>query len=105
MDKDWTSILKRLLSEESAYTSLYNHHPNVIFVLDRQGRCVGTNHTFYLESSADASVQDIGLTALKRIYLVDIADFEAALQGSSSSFELQDVNDPKADAVRGTLFL
>ena len=101
MDKDWTSILKRLLSEESAYTSLYNHHPNVIFVLDRQGRCVGTNRTFYLESSADASVQDIGLTALKRIYLVDIADFEAALQGSSSSFELQDVNDPKADAVRG----
>ncbi|MEK4343471.1 PAS domain-containing sensor histidine kinase [Paenibacillus sp. FSL P4-0184] len=101
MDKDWTSILTRLLSEESAYKSLYDHHPNLIFVLDRQGRCVGTNRTFYLEPSAEASFQDIGLTALKRIYLVDVASFEAALQGNPSSFELQDVNNPKADVVKG----
>lgn len=101
MDKDWTSILTRLLSEESAYKSLYDHHPNLVFVLDRQGRCVGTNRTFYLDSSAEASFQDIGLTSLKKIYFVDVANFEAALKGNSSSFELQDLNDPKADAVRG----
>jgi PAS domain S-box-containing protein len=101
VDKDWTSILTRLLSEESAYKSLYDHHPNLIFVLDRQGRCVGTNRTFYLESSAEASFRDIGLTAHKRLYLVDVASFEAALQGNPSSFELQDLNNPKADAVRG----
>ncbi|MBY3622061.1 PAS domain S-box protein [Acinetobacter sp. CUI P1] len=101
MDKDWTSILTRLLSEESAYKSLYDHHPNLVFVLDRQGRCVGTNRTFYLDSSAETSFQDIGLTSLKKIYFVDVANFEAALKGNSSSFELQDLNDPKADAVRG----
>ncbi|WHY21016.1 ATP-binding protein [Paenibacillus sp. G2S3] len=101
MDKDWTSILTRLLSEESAYKSLYDHHPNLVFVLDRQGRCLGTNRTFYLDSSAEASFQDIGLTSLKKTYFVDVANFEAALQGNPSSFELQDLNDPKADAVRG----
>lgn len=101
MDKDWTSILTRLLSEESAYKSLYDHHPNLVFVLDRQGRCVGTNRTFYLDSSAEASFQDIGLKSLKKIYPVDVANLEAALQGNPASFELQDLNDPKADAVRG----
>lgn len=100
MDKDWTSILIRLLSEESAYKSLYDNHPNLIIVLDRQGRCVGTNRTFYLGSSAEAPFQDIGLTSPKKRNHGDVAYFEAALQGNPSSFELQDMENPKADSVR-----
>lgn len=66
MDKDWTSILRRLLSEESAYKSLYDHHPDLIFVLDRQGRCVGTNRTFHLGLSAEAKLQNTSPISAKR---------------------------------------
>ncbi|WP_339316377.1 ATP-binding protein [Paenibacillus sp. FSL R10-2734] len=100
MDKDWTSILTRLLSEESAYKSLYDNHPNLIFVLDRQGRCVGANRTFYLESSAEAPFQNTGVILPKKRNLGDVANFEIALQGNPSSFELQDLENPKGDAVR-----
>ncbi|OMD35608.1 hypothetical protein BSK49_21685 [Paenibacillus odorifer] len=95
MDKDWTSILRRLLSEESAYKSLYDQHPDLIFVLDRQGRCVGTNRTFHLGLSAEAKLQNTSPISAKRKNLGNIASFEAALQGNSSSFELQDLENPK----------
>lgn len=99
MDKDWTSILRRLLSEESAYKSLYDQHPDLIFVLDRQGRCVGTNRTFHLGLSAEAKLQNTSPISAKRKNLGNIASFEAALQGNSSSFELQDLENPKKARV------
>jgi PAS domain S-box-containing protein len=101
VDKDWTSILTRLLSEESAYKLLYDHHPNLIFVLDRQGRCVGTNRTLYVDSSSEAPCQDTVLPSPKKRNLSEVANFMAALQGNPSSFELRDLDHPEADAVRG----
>ncbi|MNO40297.1 Signal transduction histidine-protein kinase BarA [compost metagenome] len=101
MDKDWTSILTRLLSEESAYKSLYDHHPNLIFVLDRQGRCVGTNRTFCVDSNSEAPFQDTVLTSPKKRTLREVVNFVAALQGNPSSFELQELDHHKADALRG----
>jgi PAS domain S-box-containing protein len=101
VDKDWTSILTRLLSEESAYKLLYDHHPNLIFVLDRQGRCVGTNRTLYVDSSSEVPCQDTVLPSPKKRNLSEVANFMAALQGNPSSFELRDLDHPEADAVRG----
>jgi PAS domain S-box-containing protein len=101
VDKDWTSILTRLLSEESAYKLLYDHHPNLIFVLDRQGRCVGSNRTLYVDSSSKAPFQETVLPSPKKRTLREVANFMAALQGNPSSFELRDPDHPEADTVRG----
>lgn len=46
MLKDWAAILGRVLSEEGAFKSLYDHHPDLIIVLDRQGRYVDSNRAF-----------------------------------------------------------
>lgn len=43
MHKDWAAILGRVLSEESAFKSLYDHHPDLIIVLDRLGNYVDSN--------------------------------------------------------------
>ncbi|QSF46550.1 hybrid sensor histidine kinase/response regulator [Paenibacillus tianjinensis] len=89
MHKDWAAILGRVLSEESAYKALYDHHPDLIIVLDRQGDYVGSNRAL---SAADAGgmarIRANG-EELPRI-LPGEAHFAAALEGMTSSFELAD---------------
>lgn len=98
MDKDWASILRRLLSEESIYKSLYDNHPDLIIVLDRQGRCVGNNRAFLLNSSAETLVQSVSQVTPQTAFLSDEVNFAAALAGRSSSFVLVEGSNSKADS-------
>ncbi|WP_025705535.1 ATP-binding protein [Paenibacillus graminis] len=50
----WSSILDRVLSEEGAYKALYDHHPDLIIVLDRQGYYVESNRAFEAAAGADS---------------------------------------------------
>ncbi|NQX48506.1 PAS domain S-box protein [Paenibacillus tritici] len=81
MLKDWASILGRALSGDSAYRALFDHHPNLIIVLDRQGRYVDSNRTL--------SAEDAGrLLTGSRIHPPGGTCFASALAGITSSFEL-----------------
>ncbi|WP_405109672.1 ATP-binding protein [Paenibacillus sp. FSL K6-1217] len=81
MLKDWASILEGALSGESAYRALFNHHPDFIIVLDRQGR--------YVDSNRIVSAGDVGRLNEGRMQLPGEAHFASALAGITSSFELQ----------------
>ena len=99
VDKDWTSVLRRLLSQESIYKSLYDNHPDLIFVLDRQGRCVGNNRAFILSPSRETMQEDANQEFSKSTLLGDETYFAAALEGRSSSFVLQEGADSEADST------
>ncbi|WP_025696393.1 PAS domain-containing hybrid sensor histidine kinase/response regulator [Paenibacillus durus] len=45
MHKDKASVLKQLIAEEGVYRELYEQHPDCIYVLDLQGRCIGANRS------------------------------------------------------------
>lgn len=87
MHKDWAAILSRVLSEESAFKSIYEHHPDLIIVLDRCGNYVDSNRAF-----GSAAVGGLALSgALGEEYLEPVpgeTHFTAALEGVTSSFEL-----------------
>lgn len=99
MDKDWTSVLKRLLSEESIYKSLYDNHPDLILVLDRQGRCVGNNRAFIVSPSRETRNEEVNQALSKGAQLGDEVYFAAALEGRSSSFVLQEGTDSESDST------
>jgi PAS domain S-box-containing protein len=80
MHKDWASILGRALSEESAYRALFDHHPDLIIVLDRQGR--------YIDSNRILSAEDAGRLMECRMHPPGESYFASALAGITSSFEL-----------------
>ncbi|QUL56666.1 PAS domain S-box protein [Paenibacillus tritici] len=80
MLKDWASILGRALSGDSAYRALFDHHPNLIIVLDRQGRYVDSNRTL--------SAEDAGRLTGSRMHPPGGTCFASALAGITSSFEL-----------------
>ena len=87
MHKDWAAILGRVLSEESAFKSLYDHHPDLIIVLDRQGNYVDSNRAF-----GSAAGHGLPHTCTDRdepwLPVPGEAHFTAALEGLTSSFEL-----------------
>lgn len=101
MNNDWTSILRRLLFEESAYKLLFDHHPDLIIILDRQGRCIGSNRTFHRESSAVAGSG--GSSPVNSRSFDDYVNFQSALQGNSLSFVLQEM-DP-SDSLAGPVMV
>lgn len=80
MHKDWASILGRVLSEESAYRALFDHHPDLIIVLDRQGR--------YFDSNRILSADDAGRLMECRMHPPGGEQFASALAGIASGFEL-----------------
>ncbi|WP_339313337.1 ATP-binding protein [Paenibacillus sp. FSL M7-0896] len=80
MLKDWASILDNALSGESAYRALFDHHPDFIIVLDRQGR--------YRDSNRMLSAEEAGRLNDCRMHPPGEAHFAAALAGITSSFEL-----------------
>lgn len=101
MQKDWAAILGRVLSEESAYKTLYDHHPDLIIVLDRQGNYVDSNR----------ALSAVGAGGLGRIraygeefpqILPGETHFSAALEGMTSSFELVD-EDIQGESVPCTI--
>lgn len=80
MLKDWASILDNALSGESTYRALFDHHPDFIIVLDRQGR--------YRDSNRMLSAEDAGGLNECRMHPPGEAHFASALAGITSSFEL-----------------
>ncbi|MRN53130.1 ATP-binding protein [Paenibacillus monticola] len=47
MYKDKDSILKQMFSEDGAYKSLYENHPDFIYIMDREGKYVDANRPFW----------------------------------------------------------
>ncbi|MEK4517449.1 ATP-binding protein [Paenibacillus sp. FSL H8-0122] len=80
MLKDWASILDNALSGESVYRALFDHHPDLIIVLDRQGR--------YRDSNRMLSAEEAGILNDCRMHPPGEAHFAAALAGITSGFEL-----------------
>lgn len=97
MQQERASSLGQVLSEESAYKVLFDHHPDLIIVLDRQGRYVDSNRAFGAEP-------DTGITrklpkeppAGIRLRMPGEEHFAAALGGITSGFELE------PEAARGS---
>ncbi|OKQ00270.1 PAS domain-containing protein [Paenibacillus sp. P46E] len=87
MPKEWSSILNRVLSEESAYKVLYDHHPDLIIVLDRQGQYVDSNCP--LEAAAGTGAELHKQSFHLEPKLPGEEHFAAALGGIGSSFELE----------------
>lgn len=85
MLKDWAAILGRVLSEEGAFKSLYDHHPDLIIVLDRQGRYVDSNRAF---SSVAPCVPAYRPAVTETVLTPGKTHFAAALEGLTTSFEL-----------------
>lgn len=81
MIKDWASILDRAVAGDSAYRALYDHHPDLIIVLDRQGRYIDSNRML----SAGDAVRLNGW----RLHLPAERSFASALSGIAASFELE----------------
>ncbi|OMD43326.1 hypothetical protein BSK56_24105 [Paenibacillus borealis] len=94
MTKQWSFILDRVLSEEGAYKALYDHHPDLIIVLDRQGYYVDSNRAFEVAAGADPELHE-PLSGL-RLHPPGEEHFAAALGGIGSGFELE------ADEGRGS---
>ncbi|MHA6529436.1 ATP-binding protein [Paenibacillus sp. BAC0078] len=90
MQKEWASILGRVLSEESAYKVLFDHHPDLIIVLDRQGRYVDSNRAFGSAPDTDITKKlTKDPSARIRLCMPGEEHFAAALGGITSGFELQ----------------
>lgn len=87
MPKEWSSILNRVLSEESAYKVLYDHHPDLIIVLDRQGQYVDSNRP--LEDAAGTGTELHKQSFRLVPKLPGEEHFAAALGGIGSGFELE----------------
>lgn len=81
MIKDWASILDRALAGDSAYRALYDHHPDLIIVLDRQGR--------YMDSNRMLSAGDAVRLNGWRLHFPGERSFASALSGIAVSFELE----------------
>lgn len=93
MHKDWASILGRALSEESAYRALFDHHPDLIIVLDRQGR--------YADSNRTLSAEDAARLIECRMHPPGEASFASALAGITSSFGLMVEAEEESGAKAG----
>ncbi|OKP88799.1 hypothetical protein A3844_06620 [Paenibacillus helianthi] len=87
MPKEWLSILNRVLSEESAYKVLYDHHPDLIIVLDRQGQYVDSNRPLEDAAGTGAELHKQSFRVVPK--LPGEEHFAAALGGIGSSFELE----------------
>ncbi|WP_341347027.1 ATP-binding protein [Paenibacillus sp. FSL H3-0469] len=81
MLKDWASILDNALSGESTYRALFDHHPDFIIVLDRQGR--------YRDSNRMLSAEEAGILNECRMHPPGEVYFASALAGITSSFGLE----------------
>lgn len=81
MHRDWASVLGRVLSEESAYQSLFDHHPDLIIILDRQGHYVSSNRDFSPLAGDGSSVRP-------HVRMPGEEHFDAALGGITSFVEL-----------------
>ncbi|WP_379160658.1 PAS domain-containing sensor histidine kinase [Paenibacillus sp. sgz5001063] len=98
MPKEWTSILNRVLSEESAYKMLYDHHPDLIIVLDRQGQYVDSNRPLEDDAAdADAEIHMHSSGVISQ--LPGEEHFAAALGGICSGFELEAAEDEEDSPV------
>ncbi|MEK5448905.1 PAS domain-containing sensor histidine kinase [Paenibacillus sp. FSL R7-0331] len=85
MHKDWAAILGRVLSEESAFKSLYDHHPDLIIVLDRLGNYVDSNRALGPGAlCVPVQIQKGGEPQQPP----GEVHFAAALEGLTTSFEL-----------------
>lgn len=93
MHKDWASILGRALSEESAYRALFDHHPDLIIVLDRQGR--------YADSNRTLSAEDAARLIECRMHPPGEGYFASALAGITSSFGLMVEADEESGVKAG----
>lgn len=82
---DWSSVLERVLSGEGAYKALYDHHPDLIIMLDRQGYYVDSNREF--EAAADTG--SYGQLPGIQPEPPGVEHFAAALGGISSGFVLE----------------
>ncbi|WP_019912229.1 ATP-binding protein [Paenibacillus sp. HW567] len=90
MQKERDSILGRVLSEESAYKVLFDHHPDLIIVLDRQGRYVDSNRAFGAAPDTDITMKlSKEPPAGIRLRMPGEDYFAAALGGITSGFELE----------------
>ncbi|OMF92729.1 PAS domain-containing protein [Paenibacillus sp. FSL R7-0273] len=87
MLKNWAAILGRVLSEEGAFKSLYDYHPDLIIVLDRQGRYVDSNRAFGSAVPCAPAQVPAGTEVTQ---IPGEAHFAAALEGLTASFELAD---------------
>ncbi|WP_151735401.1 ATP-binding protein [Paenibacillus tengchongensis] len=89
MPQDWASILSRMLSDDSAYKAFYALHPDIILVLDRQGRYVEGNRAFNdllagRPSSPEGSADGAWAPFPGETYFAD------ALQGTPSCLSVAD---------------
>lgn len=95
MLKDWATILDNALSGESTYRALFDHHPDFIIVLDRQGR--------YRDSNRMLSAEEAGRLNECRMHLPGEVHFASALAGITSSFGLAlDAAEGNEETARGT---
>ncbi|WP_150275589.1 PAS domain-containing sensor histidine kinase [Paenibacillus tepidiphilus] len=85
MPQDWASILSRMLTADSAYRAFYELHPDLILVLDRQGRYVESNRPMS-GLIAGAPPSPSGSAAAVLAPVPGEAYFADALQGMPSSF-------------------
>ncbi|MBY0013063.1 PAS domain-containing protein [Paenibacillus typhae] len=100
MLKDWAAILGRVLSEESAFKSLYDHHPDLIIILDRQGKFVDSNRAF---GSAVPCAPAHTFSGTKEALTPGEAHFTAALEGVTSSFELAENKEDGSASLSPTI--
>ncbi|WP_249897737.1 ATP-binding protein [Paenibacillus sp. PK3_47] len=89
MHKDWAAILGRAHSQGSAYRSLFEHHPDLVIVLDRQGHYVDCNRGTVLADGSGILLSEES-PAGSEPCLPGAAHFAAALEGEASGFEIQD---------------
>lgn len=98
MLKDWASILDNALSGESTYRALFDHHPDFIIVLDRQGR--------YRDSNRMLSAEEAGRLNECRMHPPGEVHFASALAGITSSFGLAlDAAEGNEETARGLAWL
>ncbi|SES90467.1 ATP-binding protein [Paenibacillus sp. NFR01] len=92
MRKDWASILGRAIADDGSYKLLYDHHPDLIVVLDRRGRYVDSNRAFGITADSNAPLADGSLARLLPGAPGE-GNFAAALDGMTSTYELRETSE------------
>lgn len=95
MYTDKTTVLKELIAETGAYRSLYENHPDSIYIMDLSGAYLDANSS--AERITGYSAEEIVTLPQHHFYSQESADirmrhFQLALEGQSTSFEMNFVH-------------
>ncbi|MFC3749199.1 PAS domain S-box protein [Paenibacillus sp. GCM10012306] len=94
MNEDKHSILKPMISQEYVFKDLYENHPDPIYILDTEGNCLGVNRAARERSGTEIeglNSHSVLEASTADYQLVCRQQFAKALQGESSSFEMDTV--------------